>query len=202
MDRVRAAEAEVAELRRRLSENMSATGRNLVGNERRADDHYATPAWATRAILPKLRLRGSILDPCAGEGAILRVLADLGHEVCGVELDAERAAKAGASCRDALGSEAWPACGTIITNPPYCRAQEFIERALRETRLECDVAMLLRLNFLGSQKRAAFHRAHPSDVGVLPRRPSFTGGGTDATEYCWMVWGSGRGGRWSILEVG
>jgi hypothetical protein len=78
---------------------------------------------------------------------------------------------------------------------------EFIERALREAPEDADVAFLLRLNFLGSQRRAAFHRSFPSDVYVLPRRPSFTGGGTDATEYCWMVWGAERGGRWSILEI-
>ena len=44
------------------------------------------------------------------------------------------------------------------------------------------------MNFLGSQKRAAFMRAFPPDVYGLPRRPSFTGGGTDATEYAWLVW--------------
>jgi hypothetical protein len=62
-------------------------------------------------------------------------------------------------------------------------------------------AFLLRLNWLGGQARAAWHRANPCDVYVLPRRPSFTGKGTDATEYAWMVWGTGRGGRWSVLEV-
>jgi hypothetical protein len=36
---------------------------------------------------------------------------------------------------------------------------------------------------------------------VLPKRPSFTGGGTDATEYAWMVWGPTRTGRLRILEV-
>jgi hypothetical protein len=36
------------------------------------------------------------------------------------------------------------------------------------------VALLLRLNWLGSQERAAFHRAHPSDILLLPKRPEFT----------------------------
>lgn len=181
---------------------MSATGRNLVGNERRADDFYATPAWCTRAIMPHLRLNDPVLDPCCGDGAILGVLFAAGRTVCGLELDAARGGTSGSvSIRDALTPEPWPQHRTIITNPPYSLAMEFIERALREAPEDADVAFLLRLNFLGSQRRAAFHRSYPSDVYVLPRRPSFTGGGTDATEYCWMVWGASRGGQWSILEI-
>jgi hypothetical protein len=36
------------------------------------------------------------------------------------------------------------------------------------------VALLLRLNWLGSQERAMFHREHPSDILLLPKRPEFT----------------------------
>lgn len=35
-------------------------------------------------------------------------------------------------------------------------------------------ALLLRLNWLGSQERSAFHRAHPADIYLLPKRPEFT----------------------------
>lgn len=35
------------------------------------------------------------------------------------------------------------------------------------------VALLLRLNWLGSQDRAPFHRAHPADIYILPKRPEF-----------------------------
>lgn len=57
---------------------MSATNR---GAERRADDYYATPAWATAALLDwferqRLTMRGTILDPFAGDGAILEVVKD------------------------------------------------------------------------------------------------------------------------------
>ena len=45
---------------------MSATNRS---NVRVASDFYATPAWCTRAILPHLPVT-SVLDPCAGDGAI------------------------------------------------------------------------------------------------------------------------------------
>lgn len=183
---------------------MSATGRNLEGNERRADDFYATPAWVTEAILPHLEV-GSVLDPCCGEGAILDVVRDVWRvETFGIEIDEGRrntARSRGHDARldDALIKTTWSSTVNIITNPPYSWAEAFIRRALIEC--EGDIAFLLRLNFLGSQKRAAFHRARPCDVYVLPKRPSFTGGGTDATEYCWMVWGPGRGNRWWVLDV-
>ena len=43
-----------------------------------------------------------------------------------------------------------------------------------ESKRRGTVALLLRLNWLGSQERAAFHRAHPSDILLLPKRPEFT----------------------------
>jgi hypothetical protein len=74
----------------------------------------------------------------------------------------------------------------VITNPPYSLAQEFIETSMGLAKVA--VVMLLRLNYLASERRSAFMRAHPPDVYVLPNRPSFTGKGTDATEYAWFVW--------------
>lgn len=61
--------------------------------------------------------------------------------------------------------------------------------------------MLLRLNFLGSQRRAAWLRAWTPDVYVLPRRPSFTGRGTDSCEYAWCVWHEDRRGPRGSVEV-
>lgn len=168
---------------------MSATGR---GAERQADDFYSTPEWATRAIvraLPEAFTRLA-LDPCAGDGAILRVLSPAVVQAWGVELDSTRAAAAGCTCADFLTLPTSPALGrqglTICTNPPYSLALEFVRRSL-EWRPEY-VVMLLRLNWLASKRRADFLRGNMPDVYVLPKRPSFTGKGTDATEYAWMVW--------------
>lgn len=37
-------------------------------------EYFATPDWCVRAILPHLPIGGSVLEPCAGEGAIVRAL--------------------------------------------------------------------------------------------------------------------------------
>ena len=65
---------------------------------------------------------------------------------------------------------------------------EFIQRALPLRSSHGAVVMLLRLNFLGSEKRASWLRANPPSIYVTPCRPDFTGGGGDATEYAWFVW--------------
>jgi hypothetical protein len=188
---------------------MSATGR---GGIRRRDDFYETPEWCTRAILRALKPQPeTILEPSAGHGAIIRVLRDNAWNtiarprIVAVEIRPEarmHLAAAGADvhcCEDFLTWEP----GTplkydlLIGNPPFSLAFEFCQRAIG---MAHTVALLLRLNFLGSQKRAAWMRAHTPSVFVLPRRPSFTGKGTDATEYAWFVWGDNLP-TVNILEV-
>jgi hypothetical protein len=58
-----------------------------------------------------------------------------------------------------------------VTNPPFSLAEEFLEKSLKEADT---VVYLLRLNFLGSQKRYEFWQRHqPTHLFVLSERPSF-----------------------------
>jgi predicted RNA methylase len=180
---------------------VSVTGHNDV---RRAGDFYPTPAWCTEAILHHLP-SGDVLDPGAGTGAILSVVAAqdpqrkrLGYELSESHARLARDAGHAVILRDALSDVPWTPARVVLMNPPFNLAQEFVDRALLEAPVVC---ALLRLNWLAGLKRASFHRANPSDVYVLPRRPSFTGKGTDACDYAWFVWSPGGGGRWSILEL-
>ena len=193
---------------------MSATGRSDV---RVPGDFYRTPEWVTRAILPHLPTGGTILDAGCGDGSILSVLVaeHLDGVVLGVDNDPALVAATRSRCgTDADGSHLasivvgdflrWDQpVDLVIANPPFSLSLEFVEVALEATSARHGVvAMLLRLGWLAGRKRSDFHRAHPSDVFVLERRPSFTAdGGTDASEYAWFVWGPGRGGRWSILDA-
>jgi SAM-dependent methyltransferase len=224
---------------------MSATGRNLEGSERHADDFYETPAWCTRAILPHLfgpfcfaPVRAepkTVLDAGCGTGAILRAVGEALSEeslLIGVDKSVHRVRQAneyepypdrdhfyelfdffdvgkGGADTLVLPDDSDPTgegvCmadlpfDLVIANPPYSETEAFVSHALT---IGTTVCFLLRLNWLASKKRAAFHRAHPADVFVLPKRPSFTEDSrTDATEYAWFVWGEGRGNRWFLLDV-
>lgn len=74
----------------------------------------------------------------------------------------------------------------IVGNPPYVEVESHIEAALR---LGHRVAYLLRMSILGSARRLRLWRTRPpAVVYVIVPRPSFTGGGTDASEYVFVVW--------------
>lgn len=184
---------------------MSATGRSDV---RHAADYYVTPAWVTRAILKELPRNGPVLDAGCGKGAIMRVLRDRYKkpgELHGMDVVAPYARACAEEFENVIEGnflEARQPAGTpwkvIVANPPYQMAGQFVAKALELVGKKGTVAMLLRLNWLAGQKRAQFHREHPADVYVLSKRPSFTGQGTDATEYAFFLWGPGRGNRWFL----
>jgi hypothetical protein len=92
--------------------------------------------------------------------------------------------------------------GLIITNPPYKLALEFAEACLAVAGQRGVVALFLRIGFIASLRRSAFHREHPSDVFILAKRPSFTGDGkSDACEYAWFCFGlPSGGGHWTTLD--
>lgn len=179
---------------------MSATGRSDV---RVVADVYPTPSWCVRRLLEAVELPGGDwLEPAVGEGAIVRAVNEVRDDVrwSGVEIRDVPAIgdPDGLYCGDFLKFDPYRRWSVCITNPPYSLAREFIEHAWP---MADHVAMLLRLNFLGGEKRATAMRKHPPDVYVLPNRPSFTGHGTDATEYCWMVWRTRERRQHGIVRV-
>jgi len=165
---------------------MSSTGR---GADRIADDVYPTPAWTVARLLEGFPdLPGGLwLEPCVGAGSIVRAVRELRDDVRfhGIDVrNVEQEALAAGCERFWQGSfldsaldggrdhyeilRARPA--VIVTNPPYTRALEVVQRAME---IGAEVVMLLRLNFLGSGDRSKWLRQHPPDIGVLPNRPSF-----------------------------
>ena len=179
---------------------MSSTNR---GGQRHPDDYYVTPAWATAAILPHISLQGDVpivLDPGCGDGAILRICGARWPRATLLGYDIEDRGCVQAVIRDALSPASWGRPDLIIVNPPFSLAMQFLARALREVAPGGEVVFLLRLAWMAGQRRAIFHRAHPSDVYVLSRRPSFTGRGCDSADYAWFAFGPGRGGRWQVLD--
>jgi len=199
---------------------VSATNRSAV---RHADDFYRTPDWVVRALLESEPLHGPILEPACGDGSIISQILESG--VCrpellvGVEIHRARAESAAANRWGSRvvwgnfleGLDCWqhiePRPCAIITNPPYRHAAAFIRRSLEVVQPGGKVCMLLRLNFLGSsRKRLDVVGADSglSRVIVLAKRPSFTGTGTDACEYAWMIWIKGYRGdpRISVYNEG
>ena len=178
--------------------------------ERAHLDHYPTPRSALTPLLALAEREAwwhpgdTVLDPSAGDGALLDVMAERGHPTVGIELHAKRATEARRKGHaigrgDAL-VKPWPACHVIVMNPPYTHAEAFVRRALEHRGDRGALCALLRLSFLGSKRRASLHLAAPANVYVLSSRPRFDGRGNDTADCAWFVWGRGGGGRWGVLE--
>jgi len=181
---------------------MSATNRGAVRNEA---DFYVTPRKTVDLILNEISDShyeyAQILEPCAGNGAIVKALREwfssstiTANEIRREERNSlfESGADYVVNCDfikpNTLGSN----YDLIITNPPYSIAQEIIEHCFKIAP-DAEVIMLLRLGFLESQKRREFWERHPlTQLYPLLKRPSFTGKGTDATAYGWFVWSKYR----------
>jgi hypothetical protein len=168
---------------------MSATNR---GSKRLPLDDYPTPAWLSRAIVPVLKQhffeqKLRILEPCAGSGKMVEVLKEEfpTSKITSWDLKRDKI--------DFLKQRPRPGFDLIITNPPFGLAQEVITHAMKFRCTDAPhlpiVAMLLRVSFLGSRKRAKWLRANtPTDMYVTPRRPTFVRGTTDNCEYAWFLW--------------
>lgn len=177
-------------------------------------DCYATPAWCVHRLLEAWQPRpGPILEPGAGDGALIRAASQvLGKrewfavealETCELKLaDLEMP---GCWIGDFLRMQPpalWQEATTCLGNPPYSAAEAFIRRCFQVAPL-ADVCMLLRLNFLGSARRVPLFRGWGTpDVFVLPNRPSFKNGSTDSCEYAWMLWTRARYFNGSMINTG
>lgn len=181
---------------------MSATGR---GAKRKSHDFYPTPRYCVDRLLDRCTLKpGLWLEPGAGNGAIIRAVNARVDGVRWVAIEKR------ASCLkklEATGAQVlirsiervnnWPTerqslrggYDVAIGNPPYRQAQEFVEICRVVAR---HTFLLLRINFLGSERRQSWISQDVPDIYVVPNRPSFSGKGTDATEYAWFHWGEER----------
>lgn len=190
---------------------MSLTGAKLVGDNpergRVENDYYATPFNATEALLNALNESGDtlsgdlILEPSAGEGHIVKVLKDFYpyNEIVANDI-VYRSSRLGIDVNggiDFLNYEPHRKYDTIITNPPFALAQEFIEKALTLTNRR--VIMFAKIQLLeGDKRRKMFDNSPLKYVYVFSKRvnPLRNGEATDengkpwASTMCfaWFVW--------------
>jgi len=173
---------------------MSSTNRGTV---REVNDHYDTPAYTTRSLLGVHTINYPVMEPCAGNLAIVKMLD--GGKVHTMDINEDMSTD---HHGDYLKQKGVPKVNTIITNPPFNIALEIIEKALKDVADGGEVIMLLRLNFLGAQKRKKFWQSAPlKNIYVLTKRPCFINGKSDSIEYAWFVFQRGFCGSAHIEVV-
>jgi hypothetical protein len=200
----------------RLHAVLMAQNRSSAVMQQRVEAHdslddFPTPPWATRAICEFLANRGFDLaaadcrEPCANRGHMVRPLREaFGHVLASDVFDYGT----GFEVRDYLfgPDEHFSHTDWTFLNPPFRLAQQFIERALRLSRV--GVAVIVRSAFLEGQERCdeLFVKRPPAFVVQLSERCGMFKGrlmrlgtpyrdrdgverkASTATAYCWMIW--------------
>lgn len=170
---------------------------NHCSESRQEDDFYATPELATEELIRLEKFNGRILEPSCGQGHISRILEASGYSVESRDLVDRGYGKSGC---DFLSSNTTIWNGSVIMNPPYSLAQEFVEKALSIIPDGFKVAAFLKLTFAeGQRRRSLFENNPPARVWISSKRLEcgkngvFTG--SSAVAYAWWVWEKGFKGH-------
>ncbi len=148
-----------------------------------ANDFYPTHERVTQALLSREMIAGTICEPCAGEGHIVRVLESKGLFVSPNDITWPHGF-------DMTQPENWLLRDWTITNPPFNKATPILQNAYEHSRI--GVAFLLRLSYLEPcVDRARWLQLHPpTRVIILNPRPKFRSdtNGSDSVTTAWFVW--------------
>jgi hypothetical protein len=156
---------------------MPRIGGNQINANRDPTDLYPTHPSCTRALLKNIKLQGPVWEPAAGNGDMVKVIREAGYRVHATDI---------LTGQDFLAT-AEPWAGSIVTNPPYRLADEFIAHAL--SLASAQTAMLLPVGALGGQRRFSglWAKRPPALILVIARRMVVTGSASQFN-HMWAVW--------------
>jgi hypothetical protein len=198
---------------------MSATNRSKNREENHAFDFYKTPDWIIKDLFDNLDKMGrsdhglfqhlaktfGVLDPCSGGDenhkaaypVILQNKTPSINNIVKIDIreDSDSDFKTDFLSLDVDSfldevNESHK-FGVVISNPPFNLAQEFIQKAHEVVVENGYIIFLLRMGFMGSEKRFQFltEQYKPYCIFSHHKRPSFTDDGkTDADYYQHVIW--------------
>ena len=173
--------------------------RNYALNERETNDYYATEPKAAQLLMDVEKFSPMIWECACGEGHLAKEFVNAGYQVYATDL----INRGYGYQQDFLSTAAPPCAGfDIITNPPYSKAQEFVEHALDISADGRKVAMFLKIQFLeGKSRRELFKKYPPKTIYVSSSRLKCAMNGdferyakSNAICYAWYVWEKGYTG--------
>lgn len=201
---------------------MSSTNKKRKNGEvkqRHLNDFYATPLKCTLSLLaiPEIyelfdSCDSRILEPCAGDGAIIHALSQVLYMKLYTAIDImpinacklEAFAYASREYIRVLAPMSFLNYDTreghkiCITNPPFTIWEDICKHSLKQSE---HTFLLLRLGVLGSQKRYKFWQECKPDIYILSYRPSFTNDGkTDSDYYAWFHFHPNESGKWQVIN--
>lgn len=182
---------------------------NHTEQERDSSDYYATDGVAIDKLLSVCPppLPGTIWECACGRGDLSKRLIDNGYSVVSSDIADRGYGKAGV---DFLSTLILPCKGitTILTNPPYKYALEFVLHALQllSSTGQGQVYMFLKTTFLeGKKRKEQLFTPYPpkciyqfSERVLCAKNAEFEkmkAGGGSAVAYAWYVWEIGHKGE-------
>jgi hypothetical protein len=153
-------------------------------NKRRQNDFYETQGRHTVALCKAIKVPNAVWEPCAGTGAISKVLRQRHITVIESDLVVRRKGIREASFFDF----SQPLVPAVVTNPPYRHAAKFIRHA-EKIGIQF-LAVLLKADFMNAGQRYDLVHSvgYPTHVFGLISRPDFTGERCPPMVCSWFVW--------------
>lgn len=171
--------------------------------DREQHDFYATEPKAVELLLEVEEFNKNILEPCCGKGHISDVLKEHGYEVSSYDL----VDRGYGEVKDFFNFGKIKNTD-IITNPPYRKAQEFVEKSLEIVDEGAKVAMFLKTLFLESKSRKKLFTENPpktiyvsSSRLICAKNGDFEKYKGSAVSYSWFVWEKGFKGNTTIKWI-
>lgn len=157
--------------------------------ERKTHDYYPTPESAVAPLLPHLMEGTRFIEPCAGDGSLVRHLESAGH-VCARASDLNPT-KAGIAKMDARKIRPKDPRAVIITNPPW--ASELLEPILDHFLEVADQTWLLLYSDWLFNRRTARYVNHASRIVAIGRVKWIPDSRYVGKENCaWVRFGGSR----------
>lgn len=187
-----------------MSQNRSSAVMQQRSEPHDSLDDFPTPPWATRALCewlqsgaPSLPLdMYSCREPAANRGHMANALIEYFGLVLASDIHDYGV---GYRVDDYLFGPDQSQVDFTITNPPFKLAEQFIERAIRTSKIGC--AVIVRAAFLEGVGRyqRLFSETPPTHVlqfteRVVMHKGKLSAKGSTATAYAWLVWLKGDEG--------
>lgn len=164
---------------------MKIPSNRLAGySENRASlDFYPTPEWASFSLFSVEKFEGSVLEPAAGDGAMVKVIERFNPCIA-------KDIQTGDDFMNEGGEY-----DNVITNPPFSLAQEFVEKGKKVAKKK--IALFLKLQFLEGKRRLEMFRDMEfplARVHVFSKRVTFHPNGIEDRKrsgtmaFAWFVW--------------
>lgn len=185
------------------------TGSNIMGGNpadgRTTLDYYATNPKAVEMLLNAHTFDGlRILEPCVGAGHIARVLKEAFPDAYYTFIDAVDRGYPDTKIVDFLKWEDNNGYyDTIITNPPYSLASEFIYHCYDKLQYGGQLAMFLKIQFLeGIKREELFRTLPPKYIYVFKKRMCVFNNGLEFNPKTGKQWETTFCNAWYVWEKG